>query len=167
MGLNKITTHWTGGRNKPSAHELECYHFLIDSDGHIYKGKFAPEDNINCNDGKYAAHCGGGNTGNIGVAFCGCYVPKGISVKNTQFPLTRVQLEAGFQLCAKLCKTYDIPINAEHVFTHYEFGITHPNTSSAGKIDITYMHPFPRETKATCGKFIRNKVLWYYKNINN
>lgn len=163
--LNKITLHWTGGRNKPSSHELECYHFLIDSDGNIYKGNYAPEDNINVSNGKYAKHCGGGNTNNIGIAFCGCYVPNGTPVKYTQFPLTRVQLEAGFQLCAKLCKKYNIPITKQTAFTHYEFGLSHPNTSSAGKIDITYMHPFPAENKQTCGNFIRSKVKWYYNKM--
>ena len=163
--LDKITLHWTAGRNKPSAHELECYHFLIDSDGNLYKGKYSPEDNISTADKKYAQHCGGGNTGNIGIAFCGCYVPNGIPVKNTQFPLTRVQLEKGFKLCADLSKKYNIPIDKKHIFTHYEFGITHPHSSSSGKIDITYMHPFPNENKNTCGDFIRAKILWYSKNI--
>lgn len=161
----KITYHWTAGRNKPSPHEIECYHFLIDADGNCYKGKFAPEDNINCYDGKYAAHCGGGNTNNIGIAFCGCYVPNGIPVKNTQFPLTRKQLERGFKLGAELCKKYDIKITKNTVFTHYEFGLKHPKTASAGKIDITYMHPFPTENKTTIGDFIRNKVKWYYANL--
>ena len=78
--LNKITLHWSGSRNIPNATDMEHYHFLIDNHGLLYKGKFEPEDNINCQDGKYAQHCGGGNTGNIGVAFCGCYVPKGVSV---------------------------------------------------------------------------------------
>lgn len=163
--LNKITIHWTAGRNKPSSHELECYHFLIDADGYLYKGKYAPEDNIDCYDGKYAAHCGGGNTGNIGVAFCGCYVPNGIPVKNTQFPLTRKQMEKGFSFVAELCKKYNIPITKSTVFTHYEFGLKHPKTSSAGKIDITYMHPFPAETKDSCGNFIRNKIRWYYSKL--
>ena len=64
--------------------------------------------------------------------------------------------------CAVLCKKYGIKISKNTVFTHYEFGIKHPNTSSAGKIDITYMHPFPAENKMTCGDFIRNKVKWYF-----
>lgn len=162
--LNKITLHWTASRNIPNAEDLKHYHFLIDSNGLLYKGLYSPEDNTNCNDGKYAQHCGGGNTNNIGVAFCGCYVPKGIPVKNTKFPLTRQQLERGFKLCADLCKKYNIPIDKTHVFTHYEFGLKHPNTLSAGKIDITYMHPFPAENKNTCGDFIRSKIKWYYQH---
>lgn len=164
--LNKITLHWTAGRNTPTADEKKHYHFLIDSKGALYKGTYAPEDNINCNDGKYSQHCGGGNTGNIGIAFCGCYVPNCIPVKNSNFPLTRVQLERGFKLAADLCKKYNIPIDKDHVFTHYEFGKAHPNTSSAGKIDITYMHPFPTVNKTACGDFIRSKIKWYFLTLN-
>lgn len=160
--LNKITIHWTAGRNTPCAEDLKHYHILIDSKGLVYKGIYCPEDNIDCYDGKYAQHCGGGNTNNIGVAFCGCYVPNGIPVKNTEFPLTRVQLERGFKLAAELCKKYNISIDKNHVFTHYEFGLKHPNTSSAGKIDITYLHPFPAENKDSIGNFIRSKIKWYY-----
>lgn len=157
--LNKITYHWTAGTGTPNATDLKHYHFLIDKDGLIYKGIYKPEDNINCNDGKYAAHTGGGNTGNIGIAFCGCYVQKGQKVKDSMFPLTRIQLERGFELGAKLCKQYNIPI--QNVQTHYEFGILNPKTSSAGKIDITYLHPFPLVGPNDCGDFIRNKVKWY------
>lgn len=155
--LDKITYHWTAGTNVPNATDLKHYHFLIDNNGIIYKGLYAPEDNINCNDGKYAQHCGGGNTGNIGIAFCGCYVPRGVHVKDTRFPLTRIQLERGFELGAKLAQQYYIG----NIITHYEFGLAHPNTSSAGKIDITCLHPFPQVKPDECGDFIRNKVKWY------
>lgn len=161
--LSKITFHWTAGASIPCATDLKHYHYVIDSNGILYKGIYRPEDNINCNDGKYAAHCGGGNTGNIGIAFCGCYVPNGVSVKNTKFPLTRIQLERGFELGAELCKKYNISVNPDNVFTHYEFGKKHPKTLSAGKIDITYMHPFPLEKD--CGQFIRNKIKWYLNKI--
>lgn len=157
--LNKITYHWTAGASIPNATDLKHYHFLIDSNGIIYNGFYSPEDNLNCNDGKYAQHCGGGNTGNIGISFCGCYVPKGVQVKDTKYPLTRIQLERGFELGAKLSKKYNIPL--ENIFTHYEFGKKHPKTSSYGKIDITYLHPFPLVKQDECGDFIRNKVKWY------
>lgn len=157
--LNKITYHWTAGTNIPNATDLKHYHFLIDKYGLVYKGLYKPEDNINCNDGKYAAHCGGGNTGNIGIAFCGCYVPKGVHVMGSMYPLTRIQLERGFELGAKLSKQYDIPL--KNIITHYEFGKKIPYSSSGGKIDITYLHPFPQIKPDECGDFIRSKVKWY------
>ena len=153
----------TGGSSTPCGVDLKHYHFIIDKYGLIYKGYYKPEDNENCNDGKYAAHTGGGNTGNIGIAFCGCYVAGNTPVCDTIYPLTRVQLERGFELAAKLSKQYNIPIS--NIQTHYEFGKSHPNTSSAGKIDITYLHPFGNVKPDKCGDFIRNKVLWYYNKL--
>ncbi len=55
--LNKICLHWTAGANTPCQVDLEAYHFCIDNLGRIYKGKYTPEDNIDCYDGKYAKHC--------------------------------------------------------------------------------------------------------------
>lgn len=162
--LDKITFHWTAGTSFPCAEDIKHYHFIIDSNGILYKGLYTPEDNLNCTDKKYAQHCGGGNTGNIGIAFCGCYVRNKEDVRNSKYPLTRIQLERGFELCAQLCKKYNIKI--DNVLTHYEFGKLHPKSSSAGKIDITYLAPFPLITAEQCGSFIRSKVKWYLQKIS-
>lgn len=162
--LNKITIHWTAGTNQPCQEDYSHYHFLINSDGLVIKGKHKPEDNLNCNDGVYAQHCGGGNTGNIGVSMCGMYGFKsGSSVGN--YPLTRKQVEKCFSLVAELAKKYSIPIDKNHIFTHYEFGKAHPKTSSYGKIDIIYLPPYPDVTKDNIGDFIRNKIKWYYSKV--
>lgn len=163
--MNKIILHWTAGTNQPCSTDYEHYHYLINKDGVILKGKFAPEDNLNCNDGKYAQHCGGGNTGAIGVSMCGMYAPKGVNIKETKFPLTRIQCEATFKLVAELCKKYNIKITPQAVLTHYEFGQAHPKTSSYGKIDIVYLHPFPEIDKKNMGDFIRNKIEWYFNKL--
>ena len=163
--MNRIILHWTAGTNQPCSTDYEHYHYLINKDGVILKGKFAPEDNLNCNDGKYAQHCGGGNTGAIGVSMCGMYVPKGVNIKETKFPLTRIQCEATFKLVAELCKKYNIKITPQTVLTHYEFGQAHPKTSSYGKIDIVYLHPFPEIDKKNMGNFIRNKIEWYFNKL--
>ena len=157
--MNKIIIHWTGGAWFPNATDKEHYHFLIDKNGKVINGKFKVEDNENCNDGKYAVHCGGGNTGAIGVSMCGMYVPKGVNIKDTKFPLTKKQCEACFKLVAQLCKKHLINLN--NVLTHYEFGQAHPKTSSAGKIDIIYLPPYPEIKQNQIGSFIRNKVKWY------
>lgn len=161
--MNKIIIHWTGGAWFPNATDKEHYHFLIDKNGKVINGKFKVEDNENCNDGKYAAHCGGGNTGVIGVSMCGMYVPKGVNIKDTKFPLTKKQCEACFKLVAQLCKKHLINLN--NVLTHYEFGQAHPKTSSAGKIDIIYLPPYPEIKQNQIGGFIRNKVKWYIEKI--
>jgi len=112
----------------------------------------------------YAAHCGGGNTGRIGVALCGM-----AGFKSRQFvgayPLTKKQCEAGFKLLAELAKEYKYIITPQTVQTHYEFGKANPKTSSAGKIDIIYLPPYPDIKQDDVGEFIRSKVKWYYSKI--
>lgn len=158
--MKKVVIHWTAGANQPNNTDYEHYHFLVNKDGIVIAGKYTPEDNENCNDGKYAQHCGGGNTGAIGVSMCGMY---GFKDKNNvgKYPLIKKQCEATFKLVAELCKKYNIAITNKTVLTHYEFGQSHPNTSSYGKIDIVYMPPYPEIEKNKVGDFIRNKVRWY------
>jgi len=158
--MKRIIIHWTAGVGSPNIVDLEHYHYLIDAEGKIYSGKFNPEDNENCTDGKYAAHTGGGNTGSIGVALCGMSGFSGVN-KTGKYPLTRVQCERMFQLVAQLAKKYKISVNSDSVMTHYEFGLKHPKTASKGKIDIIYLPPFPEIKKDAIGDFIRGKVKWY------
>lgn len=163
--MNKIVIHWTAGTNQPCSENYKSYHYLINKDGVIIKGKYSPEDNLNCSDGKYAAHTGGGNTGAIGVSMCGMYVPKGVKVRNTKFPLTKIQCETTFKLVAQLCKRYHIEVTPTSVLTHYEFGKAHPNTTSKGKIDIIYLPPYQSVSANQVGDFIRQKVKWYMNKI--
>ena len=163
-GLKRIILHWTAGQNRPNDLELSHYHYLVDVRGFIHNGKLAPEANIDCKDGEYCAHTGGGNTGSIGVALCGMY---GFSYPSlyTPFPLSKLQLEAAFSLIARLCKKYEIPVLKDTVLTHYEFGLQNPSTTSKGKIDICYLPPYPEVHKYQVGNFIRTKVKWYLAKI--
>lgn len=160
--MNKIIIHWTAGAYQPNPTDLEHYHFLIDGEGKKHNGKFKPEDNENCNDGKYAAHTGGGNTGAIGVSMC-AMAGFNSAASCGNYPITPVQLEACFKLCAELCKKYNIPV--ENVWTHYEFGINHPDTTSHGKIDIIYLPPYPLVKRNEVGGFIRSKIRWYLNKL--
>lgn len=162
MGLKRIIMHWSAGGPVPNRIDLRHYHFIIDTIGKIHKGLFKPEDNINCYDGCYCAHTGGGNTGSIGVAMSGML---GFKNKNVpyKFPITQRQLEAYMCFVAGLCKDYNLPIGSTTVMTHYEFGLKHPHTSSKGKIDIIHLPPYPEVRANEIGDFMRQKVLWYYK----
>ena len=164
MTLKRIVIHWTAGTNQPNNTDMQHYHYLINGDGLVIEGKFKPEDNENCSDGKYAAHTGGGNTGSIGISLCGMAGFK--SSKDVgKYPLTRVQCERMFSFVASLCKKYGITITKQNVVTHYEFGQAHPKTTSYGKIDIVYLPPFPSVARDEVGDFIRNKVRWYYSRL--
>ena len=164
-GLNRVIVHWSAGTGKANATDKSHYHFLVQNDGSVIKGNYVPEDNANCNDGRYAAHTGGGNTGSIGISLCGMAGYQQGKPQSTKYPLTAIQCEAAWKKIAELCKAYNIPVTPETVMTHYEFGIKHPKTSSAGKIDIVYLPSQPKLKKEEIGNFIRNKVKWYYNNI--
>lgn len=162
--MKRLIIHWTAGSNTPNSVDKEHYHYLVDSEGKIYNGNYRPEDNENCSDGRYAQHTGGGNTSSIGVSMCGMYGFRS-SANVGKYPLTKKQCEATFKLCAELCKKYGISVTTQTVMTHYEFGKSHPQTSSAGKIDIIYLPPYPEQTTDKIGNFIRNKIRWYKSNI--
>ncbi len=158
--MRKIIIHWTAGTGSPNSTDKMHYHYLINDRGEITNGLYKPEDNENCSDGRYAQHTGGGNTGSIGVAFCGmCGFSSNTNVG--KYPLTKKQCEAGFKFIAQLALKYNIAITPQTVMTHYEFGLKNPKTSSAGKIDIVYLPPYPTVSKSQVGDFIRNKIHWY------
>ena len=163
--MKRIILHWTAGRYYPTQFEKQYYHYLVDKDGRIYNGNYTPEDNLNCQDGKYAAHTGGGNTGSIGVAMCSMYGFKS-SGNVGEFPITPIQFESCMEFCSDLCDKYNLPINQETVMTHYEFGQKNPKTTSFGKIDIVYLPPYSWVAKKDVGSFIRSKIRWYKEKRN-
>lgn len=158
--MKRIVIHWTAGGYYPTDYEKEHYHFLVDKDGIVHRGKFKPEDNEICKPNRYAAHTGGGNTGSIGVAICSM---AGFKNKNCvgNYPILKKQFESTMELCAKLASQYNIEINAQTVFTHYEFGQKNPKTTSAGKIDIVFIPPYSWVAQGEVGSFIRSKIKWY------
>ncbi|MBR1775930.1 N-acetylmuramoyl-L-alanine amidase [bacterium] len=162
--MQRIIIHWTGGTYTPNSVDLEHYHYIVDRNGKVHAGKYKPEDNENCADGKYAQHTGGGNTGSIGVAMACMYGFK--DRKNVgKYPMTSIQFEACMKKVAELCKEHFILICPDMVMTHYEFGQKHPKTTSAGKIDIVFIPPYSHIEKENIGKFIRSKVLWYFHKL--
>lgn len=159
--MKRIVIHWSAGVYTPNSVDKEHYHFCVSGRGKVLSGKYKPEDNENCADGHYAAHTGGGNTGSIGVALCamaGFKNPKNVG----NYPITRVQFEAACKLCAELAKQYGIKISADTIFTHYEFGLKNPKTSSAGKPDISFLPFSPELPSHKIGDLFRNKISWYF-----
>lgn len=160
--LNKICLHWTAGANTPCDTDLKAYHYCVDKYGRIYAGTYAPEDNLNCYDGKYAKHCGGGNTGCIGISCCAMF---GFNLKNkqTKYPLTQKQVETFCCLSAYLSVKYGILISEKSVFTHYEFD--RKKKKPDGKIDITYINYLPNLSQNSVGTYLRQKIAWYREKI--
>ncbi len=166
--MKRIIIHWTAGTYSPNSVEIEHYHYLIGYEklpserGIIHTGKYKPEQNLCCTDGSpYAPHTGGGNTGSIGVAICGMLGYRDIKHIGN-YPIKPVQMEKCYELCAELCRKYNIPIEKSTVLTHYEFGKKNPMTTSRGKVDIMYLASNPSLPSNKIGDFIRNKILWYF-----
>ena len=156
--VKRIILHWSAGKYYPNELEKHHYHYLIDIEGNVLAGDFKPEDNEVCVKGHYAAHSGGGNTGSIGVCLCGMYNFRSkFEVGN--YPIDKKQFEACMKFIAQLCKKYNLNINKKTVLTHYEFGIANPKTSSAGKIDINYLPPYPDIKAQDVGDFISSLVF--------
>jgi hypothetical protein len=161
MELKYICLHWTAGGLSPNASDKKHYHFSVDSKGVVHAGRYKPEANGKqlSNRDKYAAHCGGGNSFRIGIAVCGG--PKGF--KHGAF--TRDSYEAACKKIAELCVKYGIEVTPETVHTHYEFGLRHPSTRSAGKIDINQLPWDPTVKPQDVGDSMRNTVKWYQSQL--
>ena len=162
--LSKICLHWTAGANTPCDTDLKAYHYCVDKYGKIFAGTHKPEDNLNCYDGSYAMHCGGGNTGCIGLSVCGM-ADFTSDKKQTKYPLTQKQVESLCCLAGYLSVKYGILITEKSVFTHYEFDQRRAKNKREGKIDITYLHYLPHLSPNSVGEYLRQKISWYRTKI--
>lgn len=164
--MKYITIHWTAGGHAVNAIDRAHYHFIIDGDGKVVTGDHPPEANRPPLRGrKYAAHCGGGNSWNIGVALAGMAGYRSPSAPG-KFPLTAKQCEAAWEYVAYISHKYDIPVTPDRIFTHYEFGKRNPNSLSRGKIDIVHLPHEPQLQIDEIGNYIRNKVEWYRRRLS-
>lgn len=164
MPLSKICLHWSAGASYPCDADTKAYHYMVDKDGKVYQGFFKPESNIICKPNQYAMHCGGGNTGCIGISALGM-AEFDLKNKKTKYPLTKIQVENYCKLAAQLCIKYGIKVSPETVFTHYEFGQKHPKTTSYGKIDFTYLPFLPNLGKDEVGDYLRKEINEFITQI--
>jgi len=162
--LDKICLHWSGGANFPCDIDLKAYHFCVDKLGKIYQGEFFPEDNLDCKDGRYAKHCGGGNTGCIGISLCGM---AGFSLSDlwTRYPLSPKQVEAFCCMAGYLASRNDINVCKNNIYTHYEFDQRRTLEKREGKIDITHISYLQELPISGVGDYLRGKIRWYKGKI--
>lgn len=169
MAGRKIICHWTAGTLTPNGTDKEHYHYMVDGKGNVYKGDHSIEANDNCQDGEYAAHCGGGNTCRIGVAVCGMLGFSPPTKNNKNYLLTKIQMEALYLLNARLLFSEGyVKLSDKDSYvlqTHMEFGLKHTKTTSYGKVDICYIPCNPEIQPEDVGDFIRNKSNYYLQKI--
>lgn len=148
----RIILHWTGGTWRANDTDRAHYHFIVQGDGTVVYGAHSVSDNLDCSDGNYAAHTGGGNTGSIGIA---------LAAMHPGYDIKRTQLEAFCKEVARVAIKYDIPVGNTTVLTHAEWGERNPLTTSKGKPDINKLPCVGIYGVTECGNWLRNKINWY------
>lgn len=157
---NKLTNHWCVSYYEQV---FDDYHFCIcynqkKDEAYLWKNlKYKPEDNDNTSDGKYAPHCKGCNTGNIGIGVC-AMVGFDMNNKKSKAPLNQKQFELMCKLNAELAYKYKFKINEQTVCTHSE-------RNPGRKIDIDYLPFQPSWNPEKIHEEIRKKTNWYYQEI--
>ncbi len=121
--LRFVFLHWTAGDYEET---FPAYHFCIalrDGSPAVVQTYPLPANarDLRGGDAPYAAHVAGRNSYAIGVAVCGM---RGAEPADFgPFPLRDDMLDAACALVARLCATYRIAIDAEHVRTHAETAV--------------------------------------------
>lgn len=130
----RVVMHWTAGGARASALDRQHYHFMVEQDGTVVRGRFSIADNDNTSDGRYAAHTRGFNTGSVGVALCGMANARERPFFPGSSPITREQVQVLARLVAQICRRYGIPVTRQTVLAHGEVE-RFCNRPQAGKWD--------------------------------
>lgn len=159
--MKRVILHWTAGSYTASNLDKEHYHFLVEGDLDVVRGKHPVTAN-NFVSGKnsdgYAAHTRNCNTGSVGVSMCAMAKAEEAPFNAGLFPLTEAQWQRAAEVVASLCKRYGIAVTDKTVLTHAE---VQPNLgiTQAGKWDITRL-PWNSKVKGAkaCGDDFRARV---------
>lgn len=157
--MKRIILHWTGGAGAVSDLDREHYHAIVDAAGRVTLGEHDIEDNLNCNDGDYAAHTRGCNTGSIGLAIAAMGGATERNPRASRHLPTRVQVDALCRLAAKLARAYCIPVQRETILNHGEVERVLGN-KQAGKWDINWL-PWDIAPHKSAGDWLRARIAAY------
>jgi len=157
----RIIVHWTGGTHRANSDDLQHYHFVIEGNGSIVKGRFDVVDNESTADTVYAAHTRLLNTGSIGIALAGMAGSRQTPFNIGPYPLTTTQFTELAKLCAELVTRYSLEVTPKTLLTHAEVSDVYPSAPQRGKWDITFHPSFGNRlvSAATVGTAIRESVL--------
>lgn len=161
--MKKIILHWTAGAYKANSVDLAAYHFVIEGDGTVIKGKFPVSANapgVPLVTGKYAAHTAGANGGAIGVSLAAMHGAVESPFKTGPYPITPAQVAALVKLVAELSAQYNIPVTRSTILTHAEvqgtLGIKQKN-----KWDIVWLPGYGKRSATEIGDILRSMIVNY------
>lgn len=161
--MKRLILHWTAGSYKANSVDLAAYHFVIEGDGTVIKGKFPVSANapgVPLVAGRYAAHTASANGGAIGVSLAAMHGAVEAPFKTGSYPITPAQVAAMVKLVADLSAQYNIPVTRSTILTHAEvqgtLGIKQKN-----KWDITWLPGYGKRSPVEIGDIIRQMVSNY------
>jgi len=156
--MQRVICHWTAGHHKASDDDKGHYHFLIEDDGDVVRGK--PSVDLNTAPVKpgYAAHTLNCNTGSIGVSLCCMALAVESPFNPGKAPMTKAQWDKLAVVVADLCRTYNIPVTPKTVLSHAKVQVN-LGIQQRGKWDFTRL-AFAPEVKGAkaCGDLLRKAV---------
>lgn len=118
--MKKIVAHWSAGSHTVSDIDREHYHIIVGGDGALVKGDQDIIDNVDVQDGSYAAHTRACNTQVIGVSMACMLNARERPFDPGPFPMTKAQWDKMVLVIGELCRFYGIPVTPFTVLSHAE-----------------------------------------------
>lgn len=153
-----VVLHWTGGGHRANAVDLAAYHFVVEHDGTIRRGRWPVAANMRQLGGdEYAMHTGGFNSFRVGVSAAGMkdYVSRDRPGPN---PLTEVQVSRMIELAAYFLTLATLdPLDPRRLCTHQEVWTLHSIKGRQNhlKKDIEFLPFRPDLRREEVGDFLR------------
>ena len=155
--MRRVICHWTAGAHKASSLDKEHYHFLVEADGKVVRGRRSIADNVSTADGVYAAHTKGANTGAIGIAVCAMAGARQSPFLAGPSPMLESQWLRLADVAAELCRAYSLPVTPQTVLGHGEVQVL-LGIAQEGKWDPMVLPWAPAMTLTQVGTFFRTVV---------
>ena len=155
--MRRVICHWTAGAHKASSLDKEHYHFLVEADGKVVRGRRSIADNVSTADGVYAAHTKGANTGSIGIAVCAMAGASQSPFQAGSSPMLEPQWRRLADVAAELCRTYSIQVTPQTVLGHGEVQVL-LGIAQEGKWDPMVLPWEPAMSISQVGTFFRTLV---------
>jgi hypothetical protein len=154
----RIVLHWTGGGPHPSQESRHSYHYEVDQEGRIYDHVPVAQNMRRIVSGSpHAAHVWMYNSWSVGVALSGMHRAKPGGPYGP-WPIREDQTMAMCSFVGRLCTEWGLPVDVDHVMTHWEVNAVH-GQSRSGPWDITALPWDESIPPEEVGGWLRVRIL--------
>lgn len=122
--VQRVVVHWTGGSYEAAPEDLEHYHFIIEGDAVVRRGRHAITANARRlkRGDAYARHTRRLNSNSVGVAVSGMRGARQAPFADGDYPILERQWRRLAGVCADIVDAYGVAIDPTQVLTHAEVG---------------------------------------------